>query len=84
MKIMSEPSFTEETVTDLDFAFLNGMRSITLRATDTIADHLTHIVMNLSNPQETFVVYRAHLLWYSSRTRTIRTPVAITHPSTAV
>ena len=84
MKLVSEPAFTEEKVTDLDFAFLNGMRSLTLRAADTITDHSTHIVMNLSNPQETFVVYRAHLLWYSSRTRTIRTPVAITHPSTVV
>lgn len=82
MQLVSEPAFTEEQVIDLDFMFLSGPHSLTLRKSDIMLDHPTHITVTTSNPPESFVIYKSQLLWYSYRNRTVRTPVIATHPST--
>lgn len=77
MEILSEPAYTEETVTDLDIGFSNGaVKQLTLRAND----HLT------KSAEATIVVFggingemigfnNRHVAWMSERRRVIRTPV---------
>ena len=75
MDVISPPEVIEEIVTDVDLAFVNGVRSITLRGTDYLEYTKYDIIISMGEPVETIRVNRANLLWYSTRQRTIRRPV---------
>ncbi len=75
MDVISPPEVIEEVVTDLDIAFLNGIRSLTLKSTDTVKCEEHYMVVEMGEPKETIWLCRAHILWHSERQRTIRRPV---------
>ena len=75
MDIVSPPDVIEEIVTDLDVAFLNGIRSLTLRGTDNYSFSEREIVIEMGEPTEFISMNRAQVLWFSTRSRTIRRPV---------
>ena len=75
MDIVSSPDTIDEIVTDLDVAFPNGIRSLTLRGTDLYQIKEHHISVEMGEPTEHISMNRAHILWFSTRSRTIRRPV---------
>lgn len=76
MDVISEPGFTEETVTDLGFMFSGcPPLELTLREGDTY-DPIEGVI-TLHNPPETIRLFTGHLCWGSQRTRVIRTPITV-------
>lgn len=81
MDIISEPAFTEETVTDWEFNFVGGEPlNITLRTGDSFdrADTATGVlVLHLVEPRKGDIqVHYRNVTWISTHTRVIRTPIA--------
>ncbi len=80
MDIISEPGFTTETVTDLDVAFLNGIRSLTLHPEkgDLLDVQRNDVlVVTFVTPPETVRLFVHQILWYSVRDRIVKTPVKV-------
>ena len=75
MDIVSPPDTIDEIVTDLDIAFINGIRSLTLKSTDRYTITEEYIAITMGEPPEHISMNRDHVLWLSTRQRTIRRPV---------
>lgn len=81
-EIISEPSFREETVIDIDVSYPSGVCQFTLRGPDTYfdgADQLK-IVMTAKtepapSPEEDIVLLKSHMEYYSIRKRVIKWPL---------
>jgi len=71
MEIVSKPA--EEQVRDIDIMFMNGLRSLTLRAADSINyDSEDLIVIRFADPPEELTIFRRHVLCISVRPRTVK------------
>ena len=77
MEIVSEPTYTEETVTDLDIVFAGGESLLlTLREGDTYVNNLDAITVTYKDPKGgTSDIFKRNLLWVNERTRVERRPV---------
>ena len=80
MQLVSEPEFTEETVTDLDIWTTTGMLPLTLHEGDTIEETDYGILVSFKRePVEVLKFYWAHIVYTASRQRIVRRPVI--HPT---
>ena len=80
MDIVSDPAFTEETVTDFDIVTSTGLFPITCRAHDTVDFHSTQygepgIVFVCLEPPETTIFFSRQIIGMRIRSRIIRRPV---------
>lgn len=72
MEIISPPAFRTETVTDWDFLLTAGIKSIVIKADDTVNETETCFIFETVSPKETIVIYKQHLNGYSRRTREMK------------
>lgn len=76
MDLISEPTFTEETVTDIDIGFSNGfVKPLTLRADDILQKHENGGITIRYASGEILGLPARHIAWTSERTRIIRRPI---------
>ena len=74
MDIVSEPTYTEETVTDYEFAFCGGEPLLlTLKEGDSYINGL----VTMANPAGTIHILPQLMLWMSKRTRVVRRALAV-------
>ncbi len=74
MEIVSEPTYLEEVVTDVDIAYVAGQNTFfTLRGADSAEFKTTHITVTMGGFLT--VINWANVLWYSRRERIMRTLV---------
>mgnify|MGYP001558142787 CR=1 FL=1 len=85
MDITSEPAYIEETVTNIDLAFLSGVVPLTIRPAngDTIVENPDTLIITVADPPEVITVQKPNLLWRGVRKQTIRRLIkgAPTHQS---
>ncbi len=71
--LTSPPETLEETVTDVDFLFVGGLReSITLLQADMWAEDNGVIAIHLDAPKEEIVYYKRHIIGTRTRKRVLR------------
>lgn len=76
MKLVSEPEFREEEVTDIDVAFDAGIQSLTLRQGDTYETQGDVIIVTRTEAKESITLFVPHIRWMAFRKRTMKYPVA--------
>jgi hypothetical protein len=76
MDIKSEATYTEETVTDLEFHFSGGEPEFfTLREGDTYVNNADAVTITLAHPDRnggTVDIFKRNLLWASERKRVVK------------
>ncbi len=77
MEIVSEPTYVEEVVTDVDIAYVAGNNTFfTLRGADKMVNKVGWI--NVTMGGFTTDINKANVLWISRRERVMRTLVKTT------
>lgn len=76
MELLSEPAFTEETVTDIDIIYIgDGRESLTLHEGDTFTISKADRTFTFVLGEETVVSNWDNVLTYKRRKRVVRTPL---------